>query len=309
MSDLRSARDMHSELLRAVQALNHEDDDAVGGPVTSDLSIDEALLLHSVGWRPIDLVCGASVASVPMGSWKWQSGEITAASVGHTRAVATAVARLTEECATVAGHGVVGVKVTVNVEPHRIDVILVGTAVRPVDASDPVEQSDETDALLRWVLRRRRHAARPEDRRSVTAPFVSDLTGRDFALLMNAGWEPLGLAFGASYVHAPRRSPTTAVRQSVENIELTNFTDAIYDARESAMERMQASALQMGATGVVAVHISEGPMEFASHAIGFTTWGTAMRLGSSGHRYVQPRVVLPLDDRRLLFDAAALRGV
>ena len=86
----------------------------------------------------------------------------------------------------------------------------------------------------------------------------------------NAGWQPKGLAYGFSFVHVPRRSAGTALKQSSQNVELVNYTEAMYAARESAMERMQSAAIHRGATGVVAVQVSEGPMEFASHAIGFT---------------------------------------
>ncbi len=74
------------------------------------------------------------------------------------------------------------------------------------------------------------------------------------------------------------------------------------------MERMQTSALQQRAEGVVAVRVSEGPMEFAGHAIGFTAWGTAVRVSEGGHRYLQPRISLSLDDTVRMFDAAAMRG-
>jgi uncharacterized protein YbjQ (UPF0145 family) len=98
------------------------------------------------------------------------------------------------------------------------------------------------------------------------------------------------------------------MRQSGQNIELTNLTEAMYAARESAMERMQASGLAMAAQGVVAVRITEGPMHFARHVIGFTAWGTAVRLNPDGHQYLQPRMVLPLDDAVVQFDAESLRG-
>src|SRR6202040_3174522 len=118
----------------------------------------------------------------------------------------------------------------------------------------------------------------------------------DFTLLHASGWAPLGLAFGASFVYAPRRSMGTAMKQTSQNVELTNFTEAMYAARESAMERMQSSALQYSAQGVVAVQVSEGPMEFARHAVGFTAWGTAVRASPGGHKYLQPRVSVSLDD-------------
>jgi len=246
--------------------------------VTSDLTIDEALLLHSIGWEPVELVFGVSVTSVPAGVWNWVRGEIAAASDAHNLAVHTASTRLGQECASAGGHGVVGVRVEVEVHPHHIDVALVGTAVRPVRARGPAPQ-----------------------------PFVSDLSARDFVLLSGSGWYPLGLAFGASFICSPRRDAMTAIRQSSQNVELTNLTEALYAARESAMERMQSSGLAMSAQGVVGVRITEGPMTFARHVMGFTAWGTAVRLGPDGHVHVRPEMVLPLDDAVVQFSAESLR--
>jgi len=138
--------------------------------------------------------------------------------------------------------------------------------------------------------------------------FVSDLSGRDFALLHTSGWAPLGLAAGASFVYAPRRSVGATMKQSGQNVELTNFTEAMYAAREAAMERMQTAALDLGGTGVVEVKVTEGPMEFARHAVGFTAYGTVVRLRADEHRHLGARMVLPLDDAVVGFDAAALRG-
>ena len=115
-------------------------------------------------------------------------------------------------------------------------------------------------------------------------PFVSDLSARDFTLLLRAGWMPVGLAFGASFVYAPRRTAGAAMRQSTQNVELTNYTQAMYAARESAMERMQRSALDVGGQGVVEVKVTEGPVSFARHAVGFAAWGTAVTLVAEEHR-------------------------
>lgn len=246
---------------------------------TSDLSIDEVLLLHSIDWEPAELVCGVSVASIPAGVWTWGSGEIFSASAAHARAVATALNRLQAETQAVGGHGAVGVHIEVEVERHTVQATIVGTAIRPCGST-----------------------------KSRGQPFVSDLSSRDFVLLHRAGWEPVGMAFGASFVYAPRRSAGTAITQRTQNVELTNFTEAMYQARELAMERMQESALEMHAAGVVAVQVGEGPMPFAHHAVRFTAWGTAVRLTEGGHQYLRPRVVLPVDDAVIAFDAASLRG-
>jgi len=273
--------DLRAEMLEAAKALAGGAT-GTGRGATSDLSIDETLLLHAAGWEPVDLVCGVSVASVPYGVWNWGQGEIVSASESHNLAVSAAATRLREECAHAGGRGVVGVRVEIEVDPHHVDVELTGTAIRPLRASPGKGQAAD--------------------------PFVSDLSARDFTLLQSAGWAPVGLAFGAGFVYSPRRTAGTALRQSGQNVELTNFTEAMYSAREQAMERMQRSAIAMGGQGIVAVQVTEGPMGFARHAIRFAAWGTSVRLQGSSHQYVQPQVVLPLDDVVVAFEAESLRG-
>ena len=250
-----------------------------GRPVTSDLTIDESLILHSIGWEPVDLVCGAAAFSVPIGYWRWGAGEIAAASAAWGQATAGAAHQMEGECRGVGGHGVVGVHVEVAVERHLVNAVLVGTAVAPSEG------------------------ARPPGR-----PFLSDLSGRDFALLHTHGWDPVGLAFGASFVYAPRRAAVAALRQSSRNVELTNYTEALYAARESAMERMQSAVAALGGTGVVGVQVSEGPMPFAPHAVRFSGWGTALRHSDRPVDPARPQVVVPLDDRMVAFRAESLRG-
>jgi uncharacterized protein YbjQ (UPF0145 family) len=285
--DAAPIQDVRAEMLKGAQSL------AVAAPpsnergITSDLSVDEALLLHAAGWEPLDLVTGVAVVSVPVGVWNWGRGSISLASDAHDAAVDQASRLLRGECSKVHGHGVVGVRVDVTVNPHHIDVELVGTAVRPMDGKD--KSGRGTDAAL-------------------AMPFVSDLSARDFTLLERAGWMPVGLAFGASFVYAPRRTAGTAIKQKGQNVELTNYTEAMYSARESAMEKMQRSALGAGGEGVVEVKVTEGPMGFARHAIGFTAWGTAVKLVAETHQFVEPQVVLPLDDAVVTFEAASLRS-
>jgi uncharacterized protein YbjQ (UPF0145 family) len=271
--------DAKAEMLSGAQSLAVAAPPSKARGLTSDLSIDEALLLHGAGWEPVDLVCGVSVVSVPVGVWNWGQGEIVVASTAHNGAVEGAFEQLRNECIKVHGHGVVGVRVEVEVTTHHIDVQLIGTAIRPLEGGP-----------------------------HPSAPFISDLSARDFTLLQGAGWQPVGLAFGASFAYAPRRSAGDAMKQKTQNIELTNFTEAMYSAREAAMERMQRSALDVGGQGVVQVKVTEGPMYFARHAVGFTAWGTAVRLVAETHQFVRPEVILPLDDAVVTFAAQNLRG-
>jgi uncharacterized protein YbjQ (UPF0145 family) len=285
MTDGAAALDLRAEMRRGAEALAVASPPSQARGITSDLSVDEALLLHAAGWEPLDLVCGVAVVSVPVGVWNWGRGAISLASDAHDGAVDQASRALRTECGKVRGHGVVGVRVDVTVSTHHVDVELVGTAVRPMDGQD-ARGNDAAKAM----------------------PFVSDLSARDFTLLLRAGWEPVGLAFGASFVYAPRRTAGTAMKQSTQNVELTNYTEAMYSARESAMEKMQRSALAAGGQGVVEVKVTEGPMSFARHAVGFTAWGTAVRLVAKEHQFVRPEVVLPLDDAVVTFEAESLRG-
>jgi uncharacterized protein YbjQ (UPF0145 family) len=246
--------------------------------MTSDLSIDEELNLHSIGWEPVELVGGISLFSIPVGSWRWGQGEIEAASTAHAHAFHNAVARIHLEAAKAGGHGVVGVHIERSVRSTHVEVSLVGTAVRPVGA----KAIKDVDI------------------------FVSDLSARDFTMLMIAGWEPLGLATGASFVFAPRRTVGAVLQQQSQNVELKHFTEAMYSAREAAMERMQQAALAMKGTGVVEVKVVEGPMHFATHAVGFVAIGTVVRLVKPVHQLISPMMVVSLNDPVVAFDAQTL---
>ncbi len=268
--------DLRAKVREAVMSLDSPSTSSEA--TTSDLSLDEELNLHAIGWEAVELVSGYSAFSTPMGVWSWGQGEITAATEAHANAFSSAIRRLHHEAATAGGHGVVGVHIERSIFSTYTAVSLIGTAVRPIGAG----------------------------RISDDHVFVSDLSARDFSRLVLAGWEPLGLATGASFVYAPRRTIGAALAQQSQNVELSNFTDAIYAARELAMERMQQSAIDLHGSGVVEVKVVEGPMAFAAHAVGFTAWGTVVRLAAGEHRLMRPSLVVSLDDPVVTFDAATL---
>jgi hypothetical protein len=62
----------------------------------------------------------------------------------------------------------------------------------------------------------------------------------------------------------------------------------------------------MHGTGVVAVKVQEGPMRFASHAVGFVALGTVVRLAKPAHQMIDPMMVVSLNDASLSFDAQSL---
>ena len=58
---------------------------------------------------------------------------------------------------------------------------------------------------------------------------------------------------GSCVYHVAHRGMLQSMAQTGRNVELPNFTQALYDARELAMERMQAEAQESTAEGIVGV--------------------------------------------------------
>ena len=91
------------------------------------------------------------------------------------------------------------------------------------------------------------------------------------------------------------------------NVELTNYTEAMYAARETAMERMQSMALAANASGVVEVERGRGTDAVRLACGRLLGMGDrAVRRSDAPGRRIDPAVVVSLDDPTLLFDAANL---
>jgi uncharacterized protein YbjQ (UPF0145 family) len=80
-----------------------------------------------------------------------------------------------------------------------------------------------------------------------------------------------------------------------QNVELPNFTQALYEARELAMARMQEEAEALDAEGIVGVQLVEKSHFWGSHVIEFLAIGTAVRPIRPDHRIAPPQMVLSLD--------------
>ena len=79
-------------------------------------------------------------------------------------------------------------------------------------------------------------------RNNKNQPFTSDLSGQDFWTLIRAGYAPLGMVMGTCVYHIAHQRLGSMVGNIGRNVELEQFTQALYDARELAMSRMQAEA-------------------------------------------------------------------
>jgi uncharacterized protein YbjQ (UPF0145 family) len=123
---------------------------------------------------------------------------------------------------------------------------------------------------------------------------MSDLSGQDFWTLLRTGHRPVGMVMGSCVYHVAHRGMFQSLRQAGQNVELPNFTQALYDARELAMERMQAEAEAVKAEGIVGVQLSERSHGWGSHVIEFFAVGTAIVPYGEEHTIEPPTPVLDL---------------
>ena len=99
---------------------------------------------------------------------------------------------------------------------------------------------------------------------------------------------------GTCVYHVAHRGMLQSLRQMGRNVELPNYTQALYDARELAMERMQAEAEAVQAEGIVGVQLNERSHGWGSHVIEFFAVGTAIVPYGEDRQITRPTPVLDL---------------
>jgi hypothetical protein len=89
---------------------------------------------------------------------------------------------------------------------------------------------------------------------------------------------------------------------------MRGYTEALYQARELAMGRLQAEALALRAEGVVGVTTSELSHGWGSHVIDFSALGTAVRSLTDQEDNIDPKFVLSVHDTLVSDPGAILRS-
>jgi uncharacterized protein YbjQ (UPF0145 family) len=166
-----------------------------------------------------------------------------------------AMTRMEEEADQLGADGIVGVRLDVGRYEWGADMaefIAIGTAIK--------------------------HKGGKVHRAPNGRPFTSDLSGQAFWTLMQTGKRPVGLVMGNCVYHVAHRGMMQSMRQTGQNVELEQYTQALYDARELAMERMQKEAEDIGdgVLGIVEVKLKENNHGWGSHVIEFFALGTAV---------------------------------
>ena len=241
---------------------------------TSDLSVNEFLLVREAGFDPVGLVVGSSIYHIgyQMAAWN-QNQEMNVLTQAMYHARELAMTRMEEEANALGADGIVGVRLEVTRHEwgeSLAEFVAIGTAIRA--------RSGQTYRNVRGL------------------PFTSDLSGQDFWTLLRTGYRPVGMVMGNCVYHVARQGVGQWFKQVGQNVEMTNYTQALYDARELAMERMQAEAISLGAQGVVGAQIHERSHGWGSHVIEFFAVGTAVISISDTHEVPAPALSLLLND-------------
>jgi uncharacterized protein YbjQ (UPF0145 family) len=224
---------------------------------TSDLSVKEFLLVREAGFECAGLVMGSSIYHVGLQRGQYyQNQELVVLTQALYQARELAMARMEEEAHELGADGVIGVRLKINRHAWGealVEFVALGTAIY---AREKSEHGWKTPG---------------------GAPFSSDLSGQDFWMLLQSGYRPISLVMGNCVYHIAHQSLGGWFKTVGNNCEMPNFTQALYDARELAMERMQYEAQLDGAQGVVGTEIYEHSHGgWDSHVLEFLAIGTSV---------------------------------
>src|SRR5580698_11161470 len=167
------------------------------GLFTSDLSINEFLLVREAGFDPVGLVMGSSIYHIGFqfaGYKESRELEVLTQAMYHARELA--MTRMEEEADVLGADGIVGVRLEVTRYEwgeHLAEFMAVGTAIKH---------------------RAGEHYRTPDNR-----PFTSDLSGQDFWTLLRAGYRPISLVMGTCVYHVAHQGILQSLKQTGRNVE------------------------------------------------------------------------------------------
>ncbi len=284
-----------------------------GGSYTSDLSVGDFALCHQLGLAPLAQVMGSSIYQVGYQSSPWPSGlgggfmfELETLSEAWNEVRRRALNRLAEEAGHVGADSVVGVDLRTDAHDwaeNSIEYMVIGTAVRHGKGSQGTAGSGGGAA----------GSGGGDPGSGGGDPVLTELSVADYWKLVQAGIEPLGVVawssvffVGASYA-TQMMSGGLGGLGFTQNQELPEFTQGIYSARETVVERMTAQAASLRASGVIGVRIAHsigrmsvggGRYERGGLMVTFHAIGTAIREREAARLYAPQTTIDLLTSQR-----------
>jgi uncharacterized protein YbjQ (UPF0145 family) len=246
-----------------------------GGAFTSDLSVADFALCHQLGLQPVSQVMGSSIYQVGYQNTPWQSTmgggymfEMQALSQGWNEVRERALHRLALEAGHVGADAVIGVDLQTGAHDwaeNSIEYVVIGTAVRHSKGT----------------------------RRD--GPVLTELSVADYAKLLSAGVEPLGIVAWSSvfFVGASYSTQALSGMNFTQNQELREFTQGIYGAREIAVGRVTEQAARLGASGVIGVRIAHGIRQVSLGGGAYSRSGLMVTFHVIGTAIREDRATIP----------------
>lgn len=206
---------------------------------TGDLSINELVTIGNAGFEPLGQVMGSSIYHVGwqyMPTYTWTSGELTVLTEAFYNARHLALSRIQQEAALLGATHVVGVRLEFRQYDWGVGLLefaAIGTALR-LKGFSPTGNCP---------------------------PALSAMSGEQFWLLHQFGYQPVGVAVGnCTWYQAAGWGTMMATGGSMwgsswQNQEITDYTRAVYQARALASYRMEMEGRSAGAEGIVGVVI------------------------------------------------------
>jgi uncharacterized protein YbjQ (UPF0145 family) len=242
---------------------------------TSDLSAKEFALAQASGLQPVAQVMGSSVVQHGWGANQqalYGTGEIRALSDPWNLARDRAFDRLRQEARFAAADGVIGIEISGGslAGPGNVELVVFGTAVRDHGIGS------RGDGPLGMCT----------------------LSGQEVDKLRRIGAEVVGVV-GHTTVVSVRLSPNSnwIMNSSglfggmgAQNIEITEITQGVYDARARVMSEVRRQASAVGANDLVISTLSHtidhreyeqvGGYKYNLFYVTMNVLGTAIRLGA-----------------------------
>jgi uncharacterized protein YbjQ (UPF0145 family) len=265
-----------------------------GGAFTSDLSVADFALCHRLGLQPLSQVMGSSIYQVGYQATPWPSAmggsfmfEMQALTEAWNEVRNRALDRLAQEAGHVGADAVIGVDLRTGAHDwaeNSIEYVVIGTAVRRNENARA--GSDE-----RPSKQSRRGRREKRDRLVLT-----ELSVADYTKLLSAGIEPLGVVAWSSvfFVAASYSTQMMGGLSFTQNQELREFTQGVYEARETVVQRLTEQAAKLDASGVIGVRIAHSIGQVSVGAGTYSRGGVMVTFHAIGTAIREEQATSPL---------------
>jgi len=214
---------------------------------TSDLSVNEFLLVRDAGCQPIAQIMGSSIYHIgQIPDYKGKTAEIEVISEAHRESRRRALARLYQEAVVVGADAVVGAKL-------RERLITMGARGKGGDDGGEVIEFTVVGTAVKAPF-----LTHPPGH-----PIITDLSGQDLWALIQEGWEPCAFLFDYCKFHGWHVTSGNSGQG-----EVTDANQVVESARQLVMERLTAQARAQSVEFVVgsdvSIEVKEVPCGYAS---------------------------------------------